>query len=102
MSETTVMMVRGKVREETAPEVEEKVRKMFAAINAARPEGVRYASCALPDGQTFVALLALDDPGENPLVALPEFRAFQEALKDWLVEPPAPEQLRVVGSYNLF
>jgi len=29
-------------------------------------------------------------------------REFQQGLANWLAEPPIPEQLTVVGSYNLF
>ena len=28
------------------------------------------------------------------------FRSFQENLKGWLIEPPVPEQLTVVGEYR--
>jgi hypothetical protein len=96
------MMVRAKVRADSAAEVEAAARAMFAAIEKAQPQGVRYASCLLPDGVTFVALLALDDGGGNPLPAVPEFRQFQDDLKDWVAEPPALEPLTVVGSYRLF
>jgi hypothetical protein len=47
------------------------VKKMFAAIYAVRPEGIRYASCLLPDGETFVALAQVDHAMENPLGGLP-------------------------------
>jgi hypothetical protein len=39
---------------------------------------------------------------DNPLPALPEFRAFQEGLRGWVAEPPAVEQLTVMGSYRFF
>jgi len=75
---------------------------MFAAIEEAKPQGVRYASSKLPDGVTFVILLALEDGIENPLTAVPEFREFQQSLSGWLSEPPIAEPLTVVGSYELF
>jgi hypothetical protein len=49
-----------------------------------------------------VALLQVDDGVDNPLPALPEFREFQENLKNWVAEPPTPDQMTVVGSYRLF
>ena len=97
-----VMMVRAKAKAESVADVEAAARTMFSAIEEAQPRGVRYASCRLPDGVTFVALLALDDGTENPLPTVPAFREFQENLEGWLAEPPAPEQLTVVGSYGLF
>jgi hypothetical protein len=98
----SVMMVRARVRSEQASQVEGAVRKVFSAIEAAQPEGVRYASCRLPDGVTFVIFLELEEGTGNPLPALPEFRDFQAGLAEWLAEPPVQEQLSVVGSYRLF
>jgi hypothetical protein len=98
----SVMMVRAKVKAESRDEVEASARKMFSAIEQAQPQGVRYASCTLPDGATFVALLELENGGANPLPALSEFRAFQESLRGWVSEPPTTEPLTVVGSYRLF
>jgi hypothetical protein len=51
---------------------------------------------------TYISLLAIDDGVDNPLPALPEARAFQEGLKQWLAEPPTSEQLTVFGSYRFF
>lgn len=98
----SVMLLRAKVKVERVADVEAAVRTMFSAIEQAQPRGVRYASCRLPDGVTFVILLELDEGIENPLPAILEFREFQEGLKHWLAEPPLPEQLTVIGSYNLF
>jgi hypothetical protein len=97
-----VMMIRPTVKTESVDELEVAVEKMFAAIEQAKPEGVRYASCKLADGVTFVVLLALDGGIDNPLLAVPEFREFQENLRKWIVEPPIPDQLTVLGSYRLF
>jgi hypothetical protein len=97
-----VMMLRAEVKPESVADVEATVAKMFAAIEQARPEGVRYASCRLAGGATFVILLQLADGIENPLPSVPEFKEFQANLPNWLAKPPVPEQLTVVGSYNLF
>jgi quinol monooxygenase YgiN len=97
-----LMMVRATVKDERVVEVEAKAEEMFAAISNAEPGGVRYASCKLPDGVTFVVLLEVDDEVENPLLSLPEFNEYQANLKDWIAEPPMVEQLTVVGSYRLF
>jgi hypothetical protein len=98
----SVMMVRSTVKAESVGDVEAAARTMFDAIEKAQPDGVRYASCRLGDGVTFVAVLEIDDGIDNPLAALPEFRAFQQSLPNWLAEPPTPEQVTVVGSYRLF
>lgn len=97
-----VMMVRAKVKEESVADVEAAVKTMFGAIDAAHPKGVKYASTRLPDGVTFVALLAVDDATENPLSAIPEVREFQEQVKGWHAETPVVESLAVIASYGLF
>jgi hypothetical protein len=98
-----VMMLRGTVKPEHAEETTAAVETMFAALEKARPAGVHYASLGLPDGVTFVVLLALDEGVDgNPLTTVPEFVEFQENLRDWLAGPPSPEQLTVIGSYALF
>jgi hypothetical protein len=97
-----VLMIRAKLKAESIPDIEAATEKMFAAINAERPAGVKYASTRLPDRASAVAFLALDDQADNPLQAIPEFREFQEQLPDWLAEPPIVEPLTVIGSYELF
>jgi quinol monooxygenase YgiN len=97
-----VMMIQAKLKAESVSDVEAAADKMFAAVKAAQPGGVKYASLRLADGVSAVALLALDDPEENQLQAIPEFREFQEQLPEWLAEPPIVEPLTLVGSYELF
>ena len=67
----SVHMVEAKIRRESVTDVQAAAEKMFAAINAAQPEGIRYASSLLPDGETFVALLQVDDGVKNPLLGFP-------------------------------
>jgi quinol monooxygenase YgiN len=97
-----VMMIQAKLKAESVSDVEAAADKMFAAVKAAQPGGVKYASLRLADGVSAVALLALDDPEDNQLQAIPEFREFQEQLPEWLAEPPIVEPLTLVGSYELF
>ena len=96
------MMFRARVRAERVADVEASVRRLFSAIERERPKGIRYASCRLADGVTYVILLQLTQGTDNPLEALPEFQQFQEGLRSQLAEPPTQEQLTVVGSYGLF
>ena len=67
----SVHMVQAKVKRDSVTEFEAAAKTMFAAVDAAQPEGIRYASCLLPDGETFVAFLQVDDGVENPLPGLP-------------------------------
>jgi hypothetical protein len=98
----TMLMLQATVRPECVAELEAAARTMFAAIDAAGPEGLHYSSVRSADGVTFVALLALDEGVENPLPAIPEFQDFQAGLGGWLAAPPAPDQMTVVGSYGMF
>jgi hypothetical protein len=98
----SVQMVQAKIKAESVTDVQAAAKNMFAAINAAEPEGIRYASCLLPDGETFVALLQVDDGVENPLPGLPEFREFIEGVEASRAEPPNVQPLTVIGSYRLF
>jgi hypothetical protein len=98
----SVYMAQAKVKAESVADVQTAASKMFAALDVARPEGVRYAWSVLPDGETFVALVQLDDGVENPIPGFPEFRELQDGLEGWLAETPSSQPLTVVGSYRLF
>ena len=98
----SVYMAQAKVRAERVTDVQAAPNKMFAALNAAQPEGIRYAWSVLPDGETFIALAQLDDGVENPIPGFPEFQELQEGLEGWLAEAPTSQPLTVVGSYRLF
>jgi len=98
----TVHMVEAKIRRESVKDVEAAAKKMFAAIDAAQPEGIRYASCLMPDGETFLAFLELDEGLENPLPGLPEFQEFLQGVEASRAEPANIHALEVVGSYRLF
>jgi hypothetical protein len=98
----SVHMVQAKIKRESVTEVQAATKQMFAAIDGAQPEGIRYASCLLPDGETFVALLQIDDGVENPLPEFPEFRELLEGVEASRAEPPDVQPLTVIGSYRLF
>jgi hypothetical protein len=102
MNLTSVTMIRATAKAESVAAVEAGARTVFAALEQDPPNGMRYAATKLPDGVTFLILLGMEEGTQNPLPAVPEYRAFLGNLKDWLVEPASQEQLTVVGSYNLF
>ena len=97
-----VLMVRAKVKEEDVADARASIEKVIQALEQAQPEGVRYASCLLRDGVTFVALLELEDDGGHPLRGFPAYQEMVENLKQWYAEPPAVERMTVTGSYGLF
>jgi hypothetical protein len=96
-------MVHYRVKEEAVPEVETAIRGLFSVIEAERPKGLQYAMCKLPDGVTFVGVVQLDNGADNPLLGIPAASEFRANLENWVVgDPPAPQPLHVVGSYELF
>jgi len=97
-----ITMFRANVAAEHASDVEGAVKSLFAAIDRAKPPGVRYSSYLLDGGGTYVIMLELLDEGHNPLAAIPEFLAFQGNLKGWLAEPAAVARLTAVGEYRSF
>jgi hypothetical protein len=98
----SVVMAQAKIQAESVTDVQTATEKMFAAINAAHPEGIRYASVVLPDGETFLAVLQVDDGADNPIPDLPEFRELQQRVESSRVEPNSVQPLKVIGSYRLF
>ena len=97
-----VLMVRAKVKEENVADARAAIEKVIHALEEAQPAGVRYASCLLSDGVTFVALLKLEDDGGHPLRGFPAYQEMVKNLGHWYAEPPAAEQMTVTGSYELF
>jgi hypothetical protein len=98
----TVHMVEAKIKRESVADVQAAAEKMFAAVNAAQPDGIRYASSLLPDGETFLAFLQLDDGVDNPLPGFPEFREFLDGVEASRAAPAKVQPMEVIGSYRLF
>jgi hypothetical protein len=101
-NDMSVLMVQSKINAEGVAEVEAAVKKMLVALDAAQPEGIRYASCLLPDGETFVALLQVDEGVDNPLPSLPEYQKLLEVVEGVRAAPPSVQSWTVTGSYRLF
>ena len=98
----SITMVRSRVKPEHVEEADTAARKFFSAIEQAQLQGIRYASCKLPDGVTYVILTEIEEGIEDPRPTLPAYQEFVSQIPGWLAEPPTVEQLTIVGSYNLF
>ena len=98
----SVFMVQAKIKAENVADCDAAAKAMFAEIDKAQPQGVRYTSCKMSDGETYVALLELAEGTENPLPAIAAFREFQENLRKWLSGPPVTDNMTVIGSYRSF
>lgn len=96
----TVQIVRFTADETDVPEIEAAIGEVVAAIHRVRPAGTRFASWKLADGVTFLTVLELAEGVENPLLGIPECRAYQQHLPRWVGEPPSPQPVTVVGAYG--
>ncbi len=85
----SVQMAQVKISAESVTDVQEATTKMFAAINAAEPEGIRYASLLLADGETFVAVVQVDDGVENPIPGFPESGRSRKSSRPRVPSRPA-------------
>jgi hypothetical protein len=97
-----VLMVQSKIKSERVSHVRAGTEKVFAALDAAQPEGIRYAGLLGSDGETIVVLLQIDDGAEDALRALPEYQELLESVGPSRAAPPVVEQFTVIGSYRLF
>jgi hypothetical protein len=96
-------MVRYKVKPEAAARNEELVRNVYQELHRTAPVGFHYATFVLEDGLSFVHVASNEsNDGRNPLMELAAFRAFQEQIGDRCDEPPAPVNVREVGSYGFW
>lgn len=99
---SAVMMIESKLNPERVGDVQTAVERMLVALDAEQPEGLRYAACLLPDGETIVALLQVDDGVENPLPGLAEYKQLLEVVEGSRAAPPSVERWTVIASYRMF
>ncbi|MDK0518245.1 hypothetical protein [Streptomyces sp. ML-6] len=97
-----VLMIRHEVADEGVAEVVDAIGAAFAAVEAHRPEGIRYAYLRQAGTAEFVALLDLDEGIENPLPGLEAARELQATVAKWAVGTGAvPQRFDVLGSYRI-
>ena len=102
VSKMQVLMIQSKIKPEGVADVQAAVDKMLLALEAAQPEGLRYAALMRPDDETIVALRQLDDAAVNPLEDLPEYKEVLEIIGPLRAAPPVVEMWTINGSYRLF
>ncbi|MBA3841804.1 MAG: hypothetical protein H0X39_04150 [Actinobacteria bacterium] len=96
---STHTIVRYRTTPEAADENARLVADVYAALAELDPDDFRYTTYRLTGGVSFVHV-AQSDGDTNPLQSLPAFAEFQRDLQARCVEPPAPTQASVVGSYG--
>jgi hypothetical protein len=97
------VMVRYKVKPESAAENEELARGVYEELQRTAPAGIRYATFKLDDGVSFVHLASVEtEDGQNPLLNLDAFKEFQKDVRARCAEPPVVAELTEIGSFRLF
>lgn len=76
------------------------IRRVMEALRKANDPGIRYEAFRKPDGVTFVHFTRhVDEAAHDRLIALPEFKEFQAALRGGgAATPPSADLLDEVGS----
>jgi hypothetical protein len=97
----SVVVVRYRTKPDRADENQALVEQVFAELAASRPEGIRYATFRLADGEQFVHVAEVDTPdGTNPLASVAAFGEFQREIPERMVEGPVVADATLVGSYG--
>jgi len=94
------VMVRYKLKPESAAENERLIKQVFMQLARDKPERMRYQVFKQADGLSFVHVSAFDHPDGNPLTQLEAFKAFAAGIKERCDEPPATVELQQVGRYD--
>jgi hypothetical protein len=95
------VIVRYTAKPDRAEENQSLIEGVFAGLDDAQPDGLRYASFRLADGVSFVHVASIEtDDGTNPLTELPAFAAFLKGIGDRVEEGPTSSEATVVGSYR--
>ena len=93
-------MVRYTVRPDGAEENTRLVEAVFESLNRSAPAGLTYSTYRMEDGVSFVHVATVENPDDNPLQKLAEFKAFTAGVKDRCEVPPATSVLTRIGSYT--
>lgn len=98
-------MTRRLIRYRTRPDASDAnaalIAAVFAELEAAKPDGLRYLSLRLDD-DTFIHVVETStDDGGGALPKLASFQAFQSGIRDRCAEPAQVRQATVVGNYRM-
>jgi hypothetical protein len=97
------VIVRYKVKAGKAEENIKYINAVFSALEKSKPEGLRYSSCQLEDGVSFVHIASIEtEDGSNPLSSFNEFKAFTEDIASRCEEPPVALEATFIGNYRMF
>jgi hypothetical protein len=97
-------MKRTLIRYRTKPELADAnaalIAEVFAELKAAKPEGVRYLSLQLDDGN-FVHFVETEADAAGVIPNLAAFKAFQSGIRERCIEPPQAGSASIIGNYRM-
>ena len=99
--EMTRRLIRYRTRPETSDTNAALISAVFAELEAAKPDGLRYLSLRLDDDTFIHVVETTADDGASALTKLPAFQAFQSGVRERCAEPPQVRQATVVGNYRM-
>jgi len=98
-------MTRRLIRYKTRPDASDTnaalISAVFAELEAAKPDGLRYLSLRLDDDTFIHVVETAADDGSSVLPKLAAFQAFQSGIRERCAEPPQVRQAIVVGNYRM-
>lgn len=93
-------LIRYKTKPEMADNNAELIAAVFAELKAAKPEGIRYLSLRLDDGN-FVHFVEAESDSTDALTGLAAFKAFQSGIRERCLELPQAGSATIVGNYRM-
>jgi hypothetical protein len=97
----TRRLIRYKTRPDAADTNAALISAVFAELEAAKPDGLRYLSLRLDDDTFIHVVETTADDGSSVLPKLAAFQAFQSGIRERCAEPPQVRQATVVGNYRM-
>lgn len=95
----SVQIVQFHTHPDQVGEVEESIRKLFSAVEAAAPASIQYTAARIGDSSQFLLQLTLPDNTANPLLEIPETATFRGKTGEWAGGPVPPSTLHFIGRY---
>ncbi|MGY4721474.1 hypothetical protein [Naumannella huperziae] len=96
----SVQIVQFGTEPQQVGEVEEAIKRLFAAVESAAPAGIEYTAARVGDSSQFLLTLSLPDDAANPLLDIPEAGAFRGKVGEWAGGPVPPSTLHFIGRYT--
>jgi len=94
-------MIRYEAKPEQAGENQRLIEGVFDELHRSSPAGVSYTVVRMSDGVSFMHVATVEsDDGPNGITQLATFAEFQKAIQDRIQQPPASEEVTLVGTYN--